>query len=426
MRGPVLSERLRTKTEKARANADALKPADPVFLCAAIGPNPASVAEAIWALRVQRELAVIEAHLVSLARGHHYLRREMLGSEGVFGKLRARFPDVLVSGDASIVEHRTVRTDGTAVDQDENEADAAAYRATVWAGARACIDRAGAQRIIFVLAGGRQRTTTAYATTMVQLLARTQDELVDVRVSDPRAEGGSGFYFPDQAGRYVKTDKGLLDARSVKVTLVPVTVPRLGGLLEPQHLVSFETALDSSRLALEALEPPRLVVDLASGIVHVNGERVPSELPHRWRGTRSSRPSEPRTATANRERFRPDAVPLFPEASRRPRVRALGEERSAKPRCARRFGCRASRPCGSTTTRYPARQAEGRYEARDGGLDRPPRSRGVGQAPGSGSREARQRRIPATAARPVEDRDHPAIVTLRSWECLPARVTLGT
>ena len=129
--------------------------------------------------------------------------------------------------------------------------------------------------MVFLLAGGRQRTMTAYAVAVYQLLARAQDELVDVRVSDRRAEGGSGFFFPEQRQRHVVTDHGVLDVTTVDVTLVPVEVPRLAGLIAAEHLVSFETALERSRQAIEALAPPQLVVDLEHGVVTVNGAWIP-------------------------------------------------------------------------------------------------------------------------------------------------------
>ena len=218
---------------------------------------------------------VVEAHLVSLERGHYWVGQELLGPGGAVADLREALPGVLPDPDGAVIERLTVRADGQPVADDVLESDARLYRNAIWEAARACVDRARDRPVIFLLAGGRQRTMTAYATTVYQLLARKQDQLMDVRVSDRRAEGGSGFFFPMQRQRQLVTDGGVLDAQTVEVYMVPVEVPRLAGLLEPEHLVSFEVALEASRQAIEAMTPPHLFVDLDQGKAFVNGEHLP-------------------------------------------------------------------------------------------------------------------------------------------------------
>lgn len=252
----------------------------PALLFAAIGPNPASVSEAIDALYA-RGLCVVEAHLVSLEGGHLWLADELLGADGIVSELRDALPGVLPKGDGSIYERvATGNGPGTAtgnlLTDDSTDEAAAAYRAAIWDHARACLDRAGdARPVIFLLAGGRMRTITAYTTTMYQLLARASDELFDVRVSDRRVEGGTGFFFPGQRQKHLLIDGEMIDAAAVQVHLVPVGVPRLAGLLQPAHLASYETALAASHRAIEAVTPPTLVIDFAKGEARVNDELVP-------------------------------------------------------------------------------------------------------------------------------------------------------
>jgi CRISPR-associated protein (TIGR02584 family) len=150
----------------------------------------------------------VEAHLVSLARGHIYFRAEFLSKVGALQELRAALPGIL---DASGV-HESIVTgrDGRPFAGDVSPDDSAAYRKAIWTAARRCLQRAGARPVVFLLAGGRQRTTTAYPATTFQLLARSQDHLIDVRVSDPRVEGGTSFFFPEQSRRFSASGKKLL------------------------------------------------------------------------------------------------------------------------------------------------------------------------------------------------------------------------
>lgn len=235
-----------------------------VVLFAIIGPNPAPVSEAIWALRRQRADAVVEAHVVTLEHGQRYLEAELLGAGGALSELRALLPDVLPLGDAAVIAHRVVTDDGAPLADDSANADGARYAQVIWSAARACLSSAGSRPVVHLLAAGRLRTMTAYATTVFQLLARPGDELLDVRVSDRRAEGGSGFFFPEQRARIV-TDHGVLDPGTVAVHLVPVLLPRLGRLLAAADLTTFERAGAASQRRIDEVGLPTLRIDLVGG-----------------------------------------------------------------------------------------------------------------------------------------------------------------
>jgi hypothetical protein len=140
-----------------------------VFLFAALGPNPAPLSEAIWALHRHREQRVVEAHLVSLSEGHHFLNLEFLEPGAALAQLQNCLPGVLPHD--RVREKRVLTGSDTRVDTDLEPRHAAAYRAAIWDAARGCLDAAGQKPVVFLLAGGRQRTTTAYMTTgLLQIL----------------------------------------------------------------------------------------------------------------------------------------------------------------------------------------------------------------------------------------------------------------
>ena len=245
------------------------------LLFAPIGPNPASLTEAVWALRQQQRVCVVEAHVVSMREGSGYLWHEILAPGQALDELRTVMSDVLPAAQASIVEHLARFPNGTPIEDDSTTESCEIYRRALWAGALACQERAGERPVVFLLAGGRLRTTTAYATTVFQLLARPQDALFDVRVSERRAEGGSGFFFPEQSGGPLFNKGGEFQPQDVQVHLIPVEVPRLEPLLKPGRFASFDEALAASNRAIESAKPPQLVVDLNEGIATVSGEKLP-------------------------------------------------------------------------------------------------------------------------------------------------------
>jgi CRISPR-associated protein (TIGR02584 family) len=278
-----------------------------VVLFAAVGPNPAPVSEAIWALYRHREQRVVEAHLVSLREGHHFLQFEFLDPGAILSQLQACLPGVLPHG--GVHEIRVSTASDARVETDLDPPDAAAYRHTLWDAARTCLAAAGSRPVVFLLAGGRLRTTTAYMTTLFELLARPDDRLLDVRVDDRRVEGGTGFFFPEQPQRWITPrtveselkrilsslfpgDSGQaflearleelaaivpsprpLDARRVGVHLVDVEVPRLQPLIPHEALSSFDRAIEVTKDVIEPL--PQLVIDLDRGSVAVDGQKLP-------------------------------------------------------------------------------------------------------------------------------------------------------
>jgi CRISPR-associated protein (TIGR02584 family) len=271
-------------------------------LFAVIGPNPAPVSEASWALARQRDVAVVEAHVVTMRRGQRYLEAELLGPGGALAALRALLPRVLPGGDAAVVTH------AVALDDDLTAADAATYLAAIWDAARACVARAGARPVVHLLAGGRRRTMTAHSMQMFQLLARPGDELLDVRVSDPRAEGGTGFFFPEQPHRHL----GELDARAVEVHLVPVPTTRLAGLagvVGAGALSTLEAALAASQASVDAAAPPRLRLDprrlhRTRRCARSRSLREPARLLRRARAPARGRPRARRRLVAGADRGR--------------------------------------------------------------------------------------------------------------------------
>jgi len=130
--------------------------------------------------------------------------------------------------------------------------------------------------MVFGLVAGRRRTMTALATVTAELLAREGDLCLDVRVSDARAEGGSGFFFPEQTGNAILTPRGMIQASEVAVHLVDVALPRLRALLREEDLATYADALAAGQRAIDSARPPRLAVDLANGAAAVDG--APLEL----------------------------------------------------------------------------------------------------------------------------------------------------
>lgn len=241
-----------------------------VRVFAPLGPNPAPLTELLWALVRQQDLRVISVDLVVAAEAAFYLDDEVLGPTGALAQLREVLGEAIPSH-----EHIHVHpADGRVVEDDLAPEDATRYRAAVWDGARAALTRAGPAPVIFGFIAGRRRTMTVLQAAVFQLLARAQDRAYDVRVSDSRVEGGTGFFFPDQPQRHLNAPTWTVDARSVAVHLVPVELPRLGHLVPQSNLHSFEAALGAGQAAVDALTPPDVLVDLVEGELWVDGVRA--------------------------------------------------------------------------------------------------------------------------------------------------------
>ncbi len=235
-------------------------PRTKVVICAPIGPNPAPLSELIWALVWQKNWWTHAIRVVADAAGQHYLEREFLAKNAALDQLRATLGDDI--GDRKTVHIQPlVLPDGADFETDDNPEHAAIYNAAVWQAAKAAIAESPHGRVVFGLIAGRRRTMTAVQTMVFQLLARPQDVCIDVRVSDRRVEGGTGFFFPDQAYQIIQTQDGPVAAADVKIHLVEVELPRLSGLLGGQQFDTYEEALAASQTAIKEASPPSLLVD---------------------------------------------------------------------------------------------------------------------------------------------------------------------
>lgn len=230
-----------------------------------LGPNPAALTELLWQLAQEGE-RVSRVHVV--LESPEARRWWLDGGEQAYDELAGLCPTV------------PPRTALVLALVDEVEDQSAAFGEAVFAMLRRA--QAGAEQVIVALSGGRWRGSTALTTTAFQLLARRHDALVDVRLSEPGAEGVSGFFFPGQRRQQIpgRSGHGPLLARDVRVLLDPMPTPRLRPFLEEADLGSFSQAVTASRRALEAAEPPELVFDLLAGTVLVSGQPLSLSLAH--------------------------------------------------------------------------------------------------------------------------------------------------
>jgi CRISPR-associated protein (TIGR02584 family) len=247
---------------------------DSAVLFAPLGPNPASFSELVWALRRQRGLVVEDAVVVVDREAASFFDGEMLAEGGALDQLREVLGDRVVSRERLRV-HGVVDDAGALLDDDLGPDAGAAYARHVWEGARAAILVAGDRPVVFALAAGRRRTMTALATVSAELLARPGDLCLDVRVSDPRVEGGTGFYFPEQLGQMILTTRGLVRAAEVEVRLVDVHLPRLASLLQEGDLVTYAAALEAGQRAIDRGPMPRLTLDLVEGTARCDADALP-------------------------------------------------------------------------------------------------------------------------------------------------------
>lgn len=237
-----------------------------------LGPNPAPLAEAVWALARHHDLQVRSAFLLTYARGAHYLDREFLAAGGALDQLHAVVGRDVLPRDALFLHH--VHDDnGATIDDDWEPAHTLAWNEARWQAALAALKAAGNDPVVFTLLGGRRRSMSALDAVTFQLLARPQDRLLDVRVSDARVEGGSGFFFPEQRNPLVRTRGGdVVDARTVTVRLVDLPVPKLRRLLGERVPATYAEALARTDVAVDRT-PPMLTIDLATRTVRV-GEHL--------------------------------------------------------------------------------------------------------------------------------------------------------
>jgi len=228
---------------------------------APLGPNPAALTELLWQLHHDGEGVGRLSVVLESERAEHWWRVE---GEAAYEELLGCCPGLPLRADLDLV----------LVDAPEDQA--AAFGEAFFQALRRA--QRGQDPVLVALSGGRWRGCTALTSTAFQLLARRQDRLVDVRVDTPAAEGGSGFFFPDQARQQLTgTVQGQARpflARDVRVLLEPVPVARLRAFLDRSDLVAFSRALDASDRALRAAEPPRITLDLLKGSLVVAGRPV--------------------------------------------------------------------------------------------------------------------------------------------------------
>ena len=246
----------------------------PCLLVGDLCPNPAPLAEAVWALARHHDLRVRAAFLLTYERGARYLDREFLAPGGALDQLHGVLGATVLPRDA-VHLHRAHDADGAALDDDSQPAHALAWNEARWRTALAALAAAGDDPVTFALLGGRRRSMSAVDAVVFQMLARPQDRLVDVRVSDPRIEGGGGFFFPEQRDRLVPgRDGALIDARSVAVHLVALPVPKLRRLLGERPPATYAEALARTDVAVERT-PPMLTLDLAARCARVGEHPLP-------------------------------------------------------------------------------------------------------------------------------------------------------
>jgi CRISPR-associated protein (TIGR02584 family) len=246
-----------------------------VVLVTELGPNPAALVEALWALPRSRGLRVVEVFLLTAAEGLFFLDVEVLAPGAALDQLRAA-----LGGDALDPSrlHRVAVADaqGKLLEEERTAEDSAAWNEARWRLALAALKAAGERPVVFALAGGRRRTSSALLSAVFQLLARPQDRLLDVRVSDRRVEGAkAGFFFPEQPAQHLVSEEGPVRAGEVQVLLVDVEVPRLRRLLPEPPAASYAEALRAGFRAIERASVVELQVDLAAGQLRISGEVVP-------------------------------------------------------------------------------------------------------------------------------------------------------
>lgn len=239
-----------------------------------LGPNPAPLTELVWKLARSERFDRFEIHVVVEKSARHYLDLEVLAPGAALSQLRGVLRPGAIESEPVVSE---ARSESLGIIDDDAEPEALrVYGETVWSAARQAVASAGARPVMFGLVAGRRRTMTALESAVFQLLARPQDLLVDVRVTDPRVEGGTGFFFPEQPRREVKAKHSdeVVDVGSVDVNLVELDLPRLRPFVPESALVSLARAREATEISLLEAAPPKLSVDLDVGGVSVDGEPI--------------------------------------------------------------------------------------------------------------------------------------------------------
>ena len=240
------------------------------LLVAAPGGNPAPLVGLLWALRRTWDVSVTEIHLVLYENSHRYVEGELVGGAEPLEQLRVALG---MSEPVAVHEHVVTKWDNRVLEDDISLDDANAFMEHLWHVVRELQEREQ-HPLIFALVGGRRRTLTVDMATAFQLLARTEDRLVDVRLEPKYADDPhTGFFFPEQLSpSNVHDREGMpVSAADVVVSPVDVRVPRLRQLLRRDDLSTFAGALEAGEEAVERGPLPR--IDLASNALGI-GDRT--------------------------------------------------------------------------------------------------------------------------------------------------------
>ena len=238
-----------------------------VIVLAAPGGNPAPLAALVWALHEQG-VRVARLEVVLYRSAHGYFATEFQSEGGPYAQLQ----EALGEGAVGSVVPTIVRgRGGEPLEDDVHVDDHLLFAGTVWELARKLTR--GRLPVVFALVGGRRRTLTVDMATTFQLLARSQDRLVDLRLHPKYADDpGTGFAFPAQTspcGVPAGYGQGpVLAAADVKVDLIDLLVPRLGQALSEDDKRTFQTALAAGERAARVGGAPRLQVDVLHSLVH--------------------------------------------------------------------------------------------------------------------------------------------------------------
>jgi len=244
------------------------------ILLTVTGLSPQIVTETLYALAAaNRAQAPTEVHVITTSEGAERVRLALLSREpGWFYRL---CNDYGLPPIAFGPEQIHVLTDSAGVpltdirspNDNERAADAITEKVREFTA-----DPAAALHVS--MAGGR-KTMGYYAGYALSLFGRSQDRLSHVLVKEP-FESSWEFFYPTPYSRVITTrDNKLADTAEATVTLAEIPFVSLRGGL-PKRLLEGSARLSATvAAARRALEPARLVIDLAGRCVHASGEVVP-------------------------------------------------------------------------------------------------------------------------------------------------------
>ncbi len=224
-----------------------------------LGPNPAPVVELAWALHARWGWRARRLHLVADARAKRWFH-ELDDGLGQLERVVGWRPEVAVHDPPEVPEADPVAS--------------VAWHETRWACASEAIAAAGEAPVVFGLFAGRVRAMTAGVALLYAMIARPGDRLVDVRVTDRRVEGATGFYFPEQPE---PTWNGV-DPRGVDVVLAELAAPSARSRIPAVALGSWRAAAAALGFAVPGAEPPILAFAVPSRkgpVATLDGAPVP-------------------------------------------------------------------------------------------------------------------------------------------------------